>query len=269
MIDRRVKFRHIQCFTEICSEGSLKRAAAKLSLTQPAISKTLKELEALLGHRLLTRDRSGIALTPQGEVFLQFAKMSIAALQQGIDGMAQQRARAQVSLGVLPSVAARLIPAVAERFGAMMPEAVLRIADGPIGYLLERLRLGELDLVVGRMGPADQMQGLSFSPLYREKIVAVVRVGHPLAGCPDLSRVVDWPVLYPMENSAIRPLVDRLLVEHGIGELPRQIETVSGAFGRVYVQNTNAVWFISLSRFGIACHKSEVWDPCFLKIVAL
>ena len=57
MIDRRIKFRHIQCFVEICRAGSFKRAAAALLLTQPAISKTPKELEELLGHRLLDRRR--------------------------------------------------------------------------------------------------------------------------------------------------------------------------------------------------------------------
>ena len=247
MIDRRIKFRHIQCFVEICREGSFKRAAEALYLTQPAVSKTLKELETLLGHRLLTRDRGGVALTDEGEVFLRSAKSSIAALQQGIDGMARGRLGAQMilPLGVLPSVAARLVPAVVSRIGADHPEAVLRIVDGPIGYLLERLKLGDLDLVVGRMGPHAQMQGVSFAPLYYERIVVVVRPGHPLLDRPALPRIVDWPVVYPTEGSAIRPVVDQFMVEHGIGDLPRRIETVSGAFGRVHVQGSDAVWFIS------------------------
>ena len=246
MIDRRIKLRHIQCFVEICREGSFKRAAEALYLTQPAMSKTLKELEALLGHRLMTRDRGGVALTPEGEIFLRSAKTSMAALQQGVDGMARGRFGAQVlPLGVLPSVAARLVPSVVSRIGADIPEAVLRIVDGPIGFLLERLKLGDLDLVIGRMGPYGQMQGVSFAPLYRERIVVVVRPGHPLLAHPILSRIVDWPVLYPTEGSAIRPVVDQFLLEHGIGDLPRRIETVSGAFGRVYVQASDAVWFIS------------------------
>lgn len=247
MIDRRIKFRHIQCFVEICREGSFKIAAEKLFLSQPAISKTMKELEDCLGHRLLTRDRGGIELTTDGEIFLRFAKMSIASLQQGIDGMEHERraARSSLSVGVLPSVAARLIPAVAERFGKVMPEAVLRIADGPHGFLTERLKLGALDLVIGRIGPNEQMKGVSFSPLYREKVTVVVRAGHPLLNNPALHRIADWPVVYPMEGSAIRPIVDRFLVEQGIGEVQRKIETVSGAFGRVYVQESDAVWFIS------------------------
>jgi len=249
MIDRRIKIRHIQCFVEICHEGSFKLAAEKLLLTQPSISKTFKELEDILGHRLLTRDRSGVQLTEDGEVFLRFAKMSIAALQQGIDGLefSGQAARDSLAFGVLPSVAARLMPAVAERFGHVMPDAVLRIFDGPHGYLVERLKIGELDLVIGRMGPHEQMRGVSFAPLYRERIVFVVRPGHPLLENPVLEHIVHWSVLYPVERSAIRSTVDRFLVEQGIGDVPRRIETVSGAFGRVHVQNSDAIWIISES----------------------
>lgn len=92
MIDRRIKFRHIQCFAEIVRHNSLKSAAQHLHLTQPAISKTLKELEEVVGSDLLVRNRGGVSLTKQGEVFLHFAQMSLAALQQGLNGVAQMDA---------------------------------------------------------------------------------------------------------------------------------------------------------------------------------
>ena len=81
MIDRRIKFRHIHCYVEICREQSLKGAAEKLFLTQPAISKTLKELEGIMGATLLTRNRAGVVLIRHGEVFLHFAEMSLVSLQ--------------------------------------------------------------------------------------------------------------------------------------------------------------------------------------------
>ena len=247
LIDRRIKFRHIQCFVEISRERSFKRAAERLYLTGPAISKTLKELEDILGAPLLTRSRAGVALTPQGEVFLHFAQMSLAALQQGLDGVEHAGAQAAESLlvGALPSVAARLMPAAVEVFTTMRPQARLRIMDGPHGFLTERLKLGELDLVLGRLAGPEQMQGISFTQLFTERVVFVVRAGHPLLDDPELARITDWPVVYPSPGSAIRPLVDRYLVEHGVGEIQRQVETVSGAFGRVYTRRTDAVWIIS------------------------
>ena len=79
-----------------------------MSLTQPAVSRTLKELEETLGATLLERDRGGVTLTPQGEVFWHFAQTSLAALQQGLDGVDQMMrgGRTVVAVGALPSVAA-------------------------------------------------------------------------------------------------------------------------------------------------------------------
>ncbi|MES0883457.1 pca operon transcription factor PcaQ [Roseibium sp. SCP14] len=247
MIDRRIKFRHIQCFVEIAQERSLKLAADKLFLTQPAISKTLKELEEIIGATLMTRNRAGIALTKQGKVFLHFAQISLASLQQGLDGVEKEgeHARATLKVGALPSVAASFIPPVIQEFSELAPNVMVHIMDGPHGYLIERLKLGELDLVIGRLGRPDSMEGVSFTQLYSERVDLVVRTGHPLLKNPDVKRIVDWPVIYPPEGSAIRPLVERFMIANGVGEIPNRIETVSGAFGRLYTRQTDAVWIIS------------------------
>lgn len=247
MIDRRIKFRHVQCFVEIAREKSFKRAAEKLYLTQPAMSKTLRELEELVGTRLLSRSRSGVELSDQGAVFLHFAQLSLSSIEQGLRGIAQEgRAlRDTLSVGALPSVAAWLMPAASADFVARAPNATLQVMDGPHGYLVELLRTGQLDLVIGRMGAADSMQGISFTQLYTEQVAIVVRPGHPLLLAPDLRRIGEWPIIYPPEGSAIRPLVEGLMIAHGVDSLPNCIESVSGAFGRIYARQSDAVWIIS------------------------
>lgn len=247
MIDRRIKFRHIQCFVEIAQERSLKLAADKLNLTQPAISKTLKELEEIIGATLMLRNRAGISLTKQGKVFLHFARISLASLRQGLDGVEKEgvNALARLRVGALPSVSASLLPAVAREFSELAPDVLLQILDGPHGYLIERLRLGEIDLVIGRLGRPATMEGVSFTQLYSERVDFVVRAGHPLLDVPDVQRIVDWPVIYPPEDAAIRPLVERYLIANGVGEIPNRIETVSGAFGRIHTRQSDAVWIIS------------------------
>jgi len=133
MIDRRIKLRHLQSFVEIARQQSLKKAAEMLFFSQPAISKTLKELEAIVGTPLMTRSRAGVELTPQGEIFLRFAEMSVAALHQGLDGIGQIREGSQTRLviGALPSVAAHLLPEAVLRFNALASGAVLSIISGP------------------------------------------------------------------------------------------------------------------------------------------
>lgn len=247
MIDRRIKFRHIQCFVEITRRESMKLAAERLFLTQPAISKTLKELEDIVGCALLVRNRGGVSLTRQGEIFLHFAEMSLAALQQGLDGIEQigRGGKTTLTAGALPSVAARLMPDVAHEFTKLAPDVTLRILDGPHGYLVDLLRHGQLDLVIGRMGQPETMKGITFTQLYNEYVEFVVRDGHPLLQDPQIHRIRDWTVIFPPEGSAIRPLVERVLIAHGIGEIPQKIESVSGAFGRNFVKSSDAIWIIS------------------------
>lgn len=245
---RRIKLRHVQCFTEAVRHKSLKRAADRLNLTQPAMSKTIKELEEILGKVLLTRSRAGVELTEAGEVFAHFAQMSLSALDFGLDGIAQLDAagrRAELRIAALPSVAAGLLPRAVVEFERLSPSSTLTILDGPIGFLVERLREGAVSMVIGRLGEPAMMQNLSFTQLYQEVVDFVVRPGHPLLDAPRLEDIVHWPVIYPPANAAIRPLVERFLISHGIGVLNTAIETVSGAFGRVYTRESDAVWIIS------------------------
>lgn len=243
-----IQYRHLRAFVEIAHRRSLKRAAEALHLTQPAISKTLRELEEELGATLLVRNRAGSSLTPQGAAFLQFAEMSLSALAQGLNSVETLRSGGggQLTVGALPSVAARLMPRVVERYARIAPNTRLSIIDGPHRFILEQLRLGVLDLALGRLGAEDQMQGISFTQLYLERVAMVVRPDHPLVGRPvRLADLADWPVLYPSQGAAIRPLVDRLLIAAGVPELPNRIETVSHAFGAIYTRASDAVWIIS------------------------
>ncbi len=246
-MDRRIKIRHLQTFTEIVRQRSLKGAARRLLLTQPAISRTLSELEEILGAELLTRGRGGIALTPEGEFFLPHAQTSLAALEQGLAGIAQAGGAgvAQMRLGALPSVAARLMPEVLVELGRMEADLRLVITDGPHGSLTALLRDGQLDAVIGRLGAPETMRGLSFTQLYLERVAVVVRPGHPILTDPDLRRIGDWPVIYPPPGSAIRPFVERLLIAQGIPVPRRRVESVSGEFGRVQTRHSDAIWFIS------------------------
>jgi LysR family pca operon transcriptional activator len=139
------------------------------------------------------------------------------------------------------------MPPAILRFLARRTGTLVRIITGENIVLLEQLRLGQLDLVVGRLAAPEQMAGLNFAHLYAEPVRFVVRAGHPLLGrAPlDFSSIHDFLVLMPSEGSVIRPFVERFLIEHGVGDLRSEIETVSDSFGRAMVRQTDAVWIIS------------------------
>lgn len=246
-MDRRIKFRHLDAFSAIARARSFKAAAEELNLTQPAISKTLKELEEILGVVVMQRSRSGVALTPEGEVFLQFAEQSTAALRHGLRSIrATNSAAGLLKLGALPSVASSLLPEAVLTFARKSPDTLVEIQEGPHNDLTARLRSGGLDMVVGRLGKPDTMVGLSFQQLYAEEVVIVARRGSPATVISDFAELDRFRVLYPPANSAIRPLVARLLISQGVPLFRDRIETTSPEFGRAAtIADPNTVWFIS------------------------
>ena len=92
MIDARVKFRHLQTFVEVSRQKSVMKAAELLHVSQPAVTKTIRELEEVLGVAVFERDGRGIKITRYGEVFLRHAGAALTALRQGLDSVSQERA---------------------------------------------------------------------------------------------------------------------------------------------------------------------------------
>jgi LysR family pca operon transcriptional activator len=247
IIDPRIKIRHIACFLEVARLRSVVNAADALNISQPAATKTVQELEEVLGGALFDRSRRRLVLTPFGEVFYRYASTSIAALRQGIDAARGGQEAAVIKIGALPSVSARILPEAVRRFFDAEPDINTRIVTGPNSYLLSLLRTSDVDLVIGRMAEPDAMLGLSFENLYPERVVLAVRPDHPLLAARDfnLGMIEGFQRLMPPPGSVIRPLVQRMLVAHGVGVDRGEVETVSNAFGRSYIRQSNAVWFIS------------------------
>lgn len=250
MIDARIKIRHLQCFLETARLRHVGRAADRLCVTQPAVSKTLRELEDILGVRLFERSGRGLALTSAGRLFQEYAHTGLTSLEQAIDSVSLGRVPGGtvIRIGALPTVAARLIPHAVEQLLKDRPDALVRLLAGHNRYLYERLRSQELDIVVGRVAEPEQMIGLQFEQLYMERLAIVVRPGHPLLDQArlDLRRILDYPVILPTPEDIIRPSVDRFLIAHGIGAVDRHIETVSSDFSRNFLSTRDAVWIISL-----------------------
>jgi LysR family pca operon transcriptional activator len=249
MIDARVKFRHLQTFVEVARQKSVMKAADLLHVSQPAVTKTIRELEEVLGVSVFERDGRGIKITRYGEAFLRHAGAALTALRQGLDSVSQERSGdgPPVRIGALPTVSTRIMPQAMANFLKEETGSRIKIVTGENAVLLEQLRVGDLDLVVGRLAAPEQMKGFSFEHLYSEQVVFAVRSGHPLlpAQQPVFDNLGVYPVLMPTRASIIRPFVERFLITNGIASLPNQIETVSDSFGRAFVRASDAIWIIS------------------------
>ncbi len=249
MIDSRVKFRHLQTFVEVARQKSVMKAAELLHVSQPAVTKTIRELEEVLGVDVFERDGRGIKITRYGEVFLRHAGAALTALRQGLDSVSQERfgEAPPIRIGALPTVSTRIMPRAMELFLKENTWSRIKIVTGENAVLLEQLRVGDLDVVVGRLASAEKMAGFSFEHLYSEQVVFAVRAGHPLLEARQslFANLGDYTVLMPTRASIIRPFVESFLIANGVASLPNQIETVSDAFGRAFVRKSDAIWIIS------------------------
>jgi LysR family transcriptional regulator, pca operon transcriptional activator len=249
LIDSRVKFRHLHTFVEVARQKSVVKAADLLNISQPAVTKTIRELEEALGVAVFEREGRGIRITRYGEVFLRHAGAALTALRQGIDSVSQELfdSAPPVRVGALPTVSTRIMPRAMSLFLEEKTGSRIKIITGDNAVLLEQLRVGDLDLVVGRLAAPEQMAGFSFEHLYSDPIVFAVRADHPLLRSKRsvFEGLADYPILMPTRGSIIRPIVEQFLIANGVASLPTQVETVSDAFGRAFVRKTDAIWIIS------------------------
>jgi DNA-binding transcriptional LysR family regulator len=116
----RIRLRHLTCFVVVAQERTLARAAARLHLSQPAVSKTLAELEDLAGRRLVERGRAGTQLTPAGEQFLRYA----VEVTQALESAAAVLTGAAVPIA--PTVRVAALPTVA---GGLLVQALARLHE--------------------------------------------------------------------------------------------------------------------------------------------
>ncbi len=143
------------------------------------MSKTIRELETGLGVALFERGPRGVKLTPAGRTLLRHAAPALRSIGEGIEAVRREEPEPVVRLGALSNVEGGLLPETLLALHRERPDIRVEVDTGTSAALLTRLRLGELDLVVGRMSEAEEIRDLVFEHLYYEPMIVVVRAEHP------------------------------------------------------------------------------------------
>lgn len=175
--DAGVELRSIQYFVQIADEGSITRAADKLGVSQPALTRHVKRLEDELGTQLLMRLPRGVRLTTSGRDFLEQARTIVLqvsrarALVQG----GTRTPRGRVAMGTSPTLAPLLLPGCIARARLQCPSIALSVMEGFSPQLLDALLTGRLDLAVTTNPP--RSPALALTPLISEPLVVVAPPG--------------------------------------------------------------------------------------------
>jgi LysR family transcriptional regulator of abg operon len=187
-----MKLNALRDFLAVAERGSLRAAARQMNLAQPALTRSIQELEKELGVVLFERRATGVALTPMGEMFLRRARAVRAELRHAQDELDQARGALHGHVRVCLSSASHmaLLPNALRPFRQRYPEVKLDIIDALLPSVESELKDGTVDCYVGPpFGPVPPE--LMVEKLFDNTRVVLARKGHPLAGARSLAELVD------------------------------------------------------------------------------
>jgi DNA-binding transcriptional LysR family regulator len=262
-----LKLRHLQMLVALDQFRHLGRAAEFLSVTQPAVSKTLAEVERMFGMPLFERSTRGTWPTAAGASVVRFARSVLAGYERTRDEIADEASGAsgRTRVGAMVSATPGLLAQAVERLKSRSARTTVLIEEGDLTRLLPRLRLGELDLFVGRLEPGYAAPDLETEPLYEDPMVAVVRPGHPLAR----KRAVQWadiarqPCVMPPPWASLRVKLVQQFFAHGLHPPADIVESASFLSQLTFAHQRGAVAFMART---VARHFERLGMVAVLKI---
>lgn len=259
----RLRVRHLRLLVALDEHRNMHRAAASITMTQPAATRLLADLERLLGIKLFERSARGIAPNAYGASLIRHARIVLATLAHARDELNELAAGTlgKVAVGVLLVAAPALVPRAVARFKQRHPRITVLVRDDNAAALISALRRGELDLVVGRLASVEVTEGLTFEAFYREPMRLVVRAGHPLAQQRKikLRSLTDHFWLLPTADAAYRARLDTAFRRAGAEPPQRIVESRSVATNHTLLRETDMIGVVpdSLARqyaeLGILC----------------
>jgi DNA-binding transcriptional LysR family regulator len=231
-ISRRLKLRHLNALVAVVEQGSMVKAAEQLAVSQPVVSKTIADLEKLLGLQLFERGRQGIEPTVYGRALL---KRSVGIFDDLRAGISELEAlldpySGELKIGVTEGAGTTLASAIIDRLARQYPRMVFDLVLSDAETLVERdLRGRRVDMVVGRI-PENFADDLDITVLYRDALQVVAGIMHPLAKRRRiaLADLVNERWVLPPSGHPIYQLIAAAFRRHGV-PLPRSIVTVGSA----------------------------------------
>ncbi|WP_029350775.1 LysR family transcriptional regulator [Bosea sp. 117] len=231
---QQLRFRQLEMVRLLADTGSLRTTAGLMNVTAPALSKSLREVETLIGHELFIRSSRGVAPTPLGSEVARQARL----LLHGLDALRHIKPetlgseRALLRLGTAPFVAWRIMPSVIERLRAADARLRIHLVEGRIIPLADQLLNGDLDAILTVMTPeALQVLGRAeflLDQIHSERVIIVCSPRHPWAGrrvsWPDLA-TADW--IMPPQTFTLRLTVQRACLQAGAIPPEPVIESVN------------------------------------------
>ncbi len=239
---------HLRVFLAVAECGGIGAGAARLHISQPAVTREIRELEASVGVPLFDRHPRGVSLTEGGRRLLQYAQRIFAlelAAERELRGFASL-SQGELHLGASATLGSYLLPPLLNRFREQYPQVFVSLQISNTGEVTQQLDDGRIAL--GFVEGAFDRAGYAHRLLARDALLPVVGPRHPLAGRRDLTmRELAEHALYLREpGSGARASVEEAYREHGLEPQARMVIGGTEALKRLIADGHGIAWLSQL-----------------------
>ena len=232
--------RRLQHFLAVFENRSFSRAAEKLHVTKPALTKSIQLLEEELNVKLFERTASGVLPTRYADTLSLHAKMIEAEMNNAAREIARLSGavKGEVKVGATPSVASYLLPRAVLKLQDRRPSITYKVTEGLMEQLLALLRTGELDFVIGGWAPG-AYPGLTSEFVHREDVRVFASAAHPLArrSAVTLKELLDFAWVLPPPDQFWLQLFERAFVSSDLQSPVASAVTNSVGFIRALLED--------------------------------
>jgi DNA-binding transcriptional LysR family regulator len=224
-----MELRHLRYFLAVAEELHFSRAAARLHIAQPPLSKQIQQLEREIGVELFKRSRRNVQLTDAGRIFQREVYKVLESLEKGIlkTKLASRGEAGWLSIGFIGSSTYEVLPSVLRKFRQKYPEVELVLQEIQSSEQNQALQERRVHVSFARFPKPEQ--GLIFETIYKEHLVVALPQSHPLNTKKSLklSDLSDQPfILFPHQPSAHAENTIQVFLNAGLS--PQIVQTVEG-----------------------------------------
>ncbi len=226
--DLLVTMAHLRGLIALAREGGYLAAARSLGVSQPAVHRAVRDLERLTGLTVVERRGKGVALTRAGARVVRAARLALGEIQAALDEIAAMAGveTGRIVIGAMPLARAWLLPTTVARFHAAEPGINLDIAEGSHAELIEPLRDGEFDLLIGALRELSPGPDVAQEALFDDRLAIFARAGHRLQDRAALSiaEIAAEQWLVPREGTPLRAQWEAMFLSEGVQPPVARIE---------------------------------------------
>jgi DNA-binding transcriptional LysR family regulator len=246
-----MKLELIETFLATLTHGSIRAAARQMGLSQPGVSRKLRQLEEELGVALLKRSAQGVTLTVYGEAFARRARTIVNETQRAVGEVAQMRGEREgvVRIMLAPASSVDWVARAVGLFQRDCPGVRLDIYEGMQEQAVERLRSGSLDFAVSPLWQALPDSEFQAEPLQRMDMAVVTRKDGRFRHCRHLDELISAPWLHVGAGTHVSPLVVDLFRHFGLSAPPPKMESYSLTSTLAFLLDSDAVTLLP-AKFG-------------------